>query len=390
MKHRMVRMATVGLALAFVLGFVASASAASSSPTASVAASPAATAAEERIQLAILLDTSNSMDGLIDQAKAQLWKVVNALARAKRNGRHPRLEVALFEYGNSGLRQSQGWIRMVSDLTADLDLISERLFALTTNGGDEYCGEVIGRAVDRLSWSGSSDVLKVIYIAGNEPFDQGSVSYKASALRAVKKGIIVNTIFCGSFDEGVATHWKDGAVLAEGRYASIDQDAAVEDIATPYDADLVRLGEELNGTYVAYGREGEAAKERQVAQDRNAAAMGAATSVQRSVAKAQEAYTNEGWDLADAVQSGAVKIASLKDDELPPELRKLSVAERQKYVDGLIARRAELQRRINDLDAKRRAYLEAQTKERAERSTLGEAILLAVTEQAQRKGFALE
>ena len=33
--------------------------------------------------LALLLDTSNSMDGLIDQAKSQLWKIVNELAAAK-------------------------------------------------------------------------------------------------------------------------------------------------------------------------------------------------------------------------------------------------------------------------------------------------------------------
>ena len=32
------------------------------------------------IQMAILLDTSGSMDGLIEQAKAQLWKIVNELA----------------------------------------------------------------------------------------------------------------------------------------------------------------------------------------------------------------------------------------------------------------------------------------------------------------------
>ncbi len=298
--------------------------------------------------------------------------------------------MALFEYGNDSLRGSEGYLRMVSDLTADLDLISEKLFGLTTNGGDEYCGEVIGRAVDRLSWSGSDDVLKVIYIAGNEPFDQGHTSYKGSALRAVRKGIVVNTIFCGSFDEGVATFWKDGAVRAEGRYMSIDQDAAVEDIVTPFDADIIRLGEELNGTYVAYGREGEASKSRQVAQDENAAVMGAATSVQRSVAKAQEAYTNERWDLADAVQSGSVKVAAMKDDELPPEMRKMTPAERQKYVDGLVARRAELQRQINGLNEQRRAFVESETKNRAESSTLGEAILLAVKEQAELKGFALE
>jgi len=377
MRHRTVRFVSAGIALALFLGCL-------------TAASAATAAAEEKIQLAILLDTSNSMDGLIGQAKSQLWKIVNELARAKRHGRHPVLEVALFEYGNDGLRHAEGYVRMVADLTTDLDLISERLFALTTNGGDEYCGAVIGRAVDKLSWSGSDDVLKVIYIAGNEPFDQGSVSYKASALKAVKKGIVVNTIFCGPFDEGVATSWKDGAIRGEGRYLSIDQDAAVEDIATPFDADLIRLGEELNGTYVAYGRAGEEAKNRQVAQDANAATMGAASSVQRSVAKAQEAYTNDDWDLADAVQSGAVKVGTLKDAELPEAMRKMSVAEREKYVAGLIASRAELERRINELNEQRRVFVEKEMKNRAQTSTLGEAILLTVKEQVEREGFALE
>jgi len=372
MRHRTGRFVSAALALALFLGCAAMAS------------------AEEKIQLAILLDTSNSMDGLIGQAKAELWKIVNELARARRHGRHPVLEVALFEYGNNRLAASDGYLRMVSDLTTDLDLISERLFALTTDGGDEYCGAVVGRAVDRLSWSGADDVLKVIYIAGNEPFDQGRVSYKASTERAVRKGIVVNTIFCGPSDEGVATRWKDGAIRGEGRYLSIDQDAVVVDVVTPFDDELIRLGEELNGTYVAYGRGGEEAKNRQVAQDANAAAMGAATSVQRSVAKAQEAYMNEDWDLADAVQSGSIDVARLRDDELPAPMQKMSVAEREKYVEDLIASRAELERRINVLNEQRRAFVEAEMKRQAQSSTLGEAILFTVKEQAEREGFALE
>ena len=346
--------------------------------------------ADERIQLAILLDTSNSMDGLIDQARAQLWKVVNELARARRNGVHPRLEVALFEYGNNGLRESDGWMRLVSDLTTDLDKISEKLFALVTDGGDEYCGQVIGRAVDRLSWSASDDVLKVIYIAGNEPFDQGGVDYHASIARAVRKDIVVNTIFCGGVDEGIATFWKDGAVRGEGRYASIDQDEAVAEIATPFDADIVRLGQELNATYVGYGREGEASKSRQESQDANAAAMGPASSVQRSVAKAQEAYANTGWDLADAVRGGSVKLDAMKDDELPPAMRTMSLAEKERYVADLVARRSELQERINGLNEQRRGYVERQTRTLADESTLGAAILLSVKEQAERAGFSIE
>ena len=82
---------------------------------------------KELIQMAILLDTSNSMDGLIDQAKSQLWKIVNELAVAKRNGKSPSIEVALYEYGNSCLSAESGYIRNVLPLTGDLDSVSEKL-----------------------------------------------------------------------------------------------------------------------------------------------------------------------------------------------------------------------------------------------------------------------
>lgn len=345
---------------------------------------------EERIQLAILLDTSNSMDGLIGQAKSQLWKVVNELARARRNGKTPVLEVALFEYGNDGLAGSEGYLRMVSDLTTDLDKISEELFQLTTDGGSEYCGLVIDRAAEKLSWSRAKDVLKVIYIAGNEPFTQGPVPYAASCARAIKKGIVVNTIFCGGFDEGVATFWKDGADRADGRYMSIDQDEVVVSIDTPFDKDIVSLGNELNRTYVGYGSKGEAAKGRQEVQDANAASMGQEATVQRSVAKAQGAYSNSGWDLVDAVTNRQVSLGALKDEELPPEMRKMTLGQKEQYVQELTKRRTELQAKINTANEKRRAFLAAATKNTAEKSTLDVAILSSVREQAEKLGFSIK
>jgi hypothetical protein len=345
---------------------------------------------EDRIQLAILLDTSNSMDGLIGQAKSQLWKVVNELARARRNGKAPVLEVALFEYGNDGLSGSEGYLRMVSDLTTDLDRISEELFQLTTDGGSEYCGMVIDRAAEKLSWSRAKDVLKVIYIAGNEPFTQGPVPYAASCARAIKKGIVVNTIFCGSFDEGVATFWKDGADRADGRYMSIDQDEVVVAIDTPYDKDIVSFGNELNRTYIGYGSKGEALKSRQEAQDTNAASMGQEATVQRSVAKAQGAHSNSGWDLVDAVTGRQVSLGALKDEELPPEMRKMTLTQKEQHVRELTNKRTELQSKINTANEKRRAWLASATKSTAEKSTLDVAILSSVREQAQKLGFSIK
>lgn len=355
-----------------------------------VLASAGSAAAEEKIQLAILLDTSNSMDGLISQAKSQLWKVVNELARARRNGKAPVLEVALFEYGNDGLPESGGHLRMVSDLTTDLDRISDRLFRLTTNGGGEFCGLVIERAADSLAWSRSADVLKVIYIAGNEPFTQGPSPYAEACARAVKKGIIVNTIFCGPFQEGVATLWKDGADRADGRYMSIDSNEVVQAIDSPWDGEITRLGEELNSTYIAYGVEGEAMKSRQAEQDVNAAAAGAGAPVQRSVAKAQEVYSNTGWDLVDALSKKTVNLASLKDAELPPAMRKMTLAQKEAHVRLIAARRATLQGQINAANEKRRAFVAEEMKKHSAQNTLDQAMLTSVKEQAEKKGFTLK
>ena len=132
------------------------------------------------VQMAILLDTSGSMSGLIDQARTELWAIVNEFIFAKRNGLEPELQVALYEYGKSSLPKKVGYIRQIVPFTTDLDKVSEELFALNTNGGQEYCGWVIKDATEQLQWSDSPDDLKVIFIAGNEPFTQGPVDYRDS------------------------------------------------------------------------------------------------------------------------------------------------------------------------------------------------------------------
>ena len=223
-----------------------------------------------KIQIALLLDTSSSMDGLIDQARSQLWKIINELAVTHKNGRTPVLEVALFEYGKSSIPYEEGYLRMVTSFISDLDKISAELYSLTTNGGDEYCGMVIESAVKNLRWENDDSSLKLIFIAGNEPFDQGAVNYKTSVRLAKSKGIIVNTIFCGDGKTGIHSHWKDGADIAGGNYISIDQNMRVLHIEAPQDAEITQLGIELNNTYLAYGTAGKGKKAEQKKQDSNA------------------------------------------------------------------------------------------------------------------------
>src|SRR5690606_135196 len=173
------------------------------------AAHPEEHPARPLVQIALLLDTSNSMDGLINQAKTELWSVVNELAAARAHGEGPALQVALYQYGNQGLSQSEGWVQQALPFTDDLDAVSEKLFGLTTNGGDEYCGWVIRDATEQLEWSADPGALKMIVIAGNEGFDQGSVDFRSSVPQAIAKGVIVNTIFCGPDEQGRQTGWLE-------------------------------------------------------------------------------------------------------------------------------------------------------------------------------------
>ena len=341
------------------------------------------------VQLAILLDTSNSMDGLIDQAKTQLWKIVNEMSRSKRNSDPISLYVALYEYGNDNLSPDEGYVRLVAPLTNDLDKISEELFKLQTNGGSEYCGTVIAEAIKDLKWNNNNDDLKIIFIAGNEPFTQGSIDYKNSCKDAISKGIIINTIYCGNYDEGVQTNWKDGADLADGKYINIDQNQEIVHIDAPQDDKLIKLGQQLNDTYIAYGYLGSELKERQSEQDMNAGSVAPEVLVERTVTKSSSQYRNESWDLVDAEKEGNVKIEDLKDDQLPEEMKNMSVEERKDYVEKKAKKRENIQEEINKLNEERRKYISNKLAEGNE-YTLDAAMLKIIREQAETKNYKFE
>jgi uncharacterized protein YciI len=204
---------------------------------------PAQQAAKTReIEVAICLDVSSSMDGLVASAKQKLWDVVNGLARAKPT---PVLRVAVFSYGNNAYDPRTGWVRQEIELTTDLDRVSEKLFALQATkrpNSEEYVARVCKDAIERLKWSSAAGALKVIFVCGNESAVQDPVvKLNAVAESAVRKNIIINTIFCGSPADPIAAGWKDFARLSEGRFAAIDQDRGTVTVATPMDRELAQV-----------------------------------------------------------------------------------------------------------------------------------------------------
>jgi G:T/U-mismatch repair DNA glycosylase len=353
------------------------------------------TLAKPRLEIAILLDTSGSMDGLINQARSRLWAIVNDLSRSTKDGAIPDLRVALYEYGNNRHPASRHWIRRLQPLTDDLDAISEALFALTTDGSTECCGAVIAEAIRDLKWS-SADGYRAIFIAGNEEFTQGSVPWREAVSAAVARGIVVNTIHCG--DEGAARSgaWFDAARAGDGQCLIIDQGAAeVVAIAAPQDTRILELNTALNATYLAYGTRGAEGAARQVAQDANA--VGAAptsapaVAVERATAKASASYRNSSWDLVDAVNDKVVALADMKEEELPAEMKGMTPEQRTAHVAAKAAERQRLQTELATLVREREVFVAAERAKQApaEAATgFGSAMRAALAGQLAARGFA--
>ena len=342
---------------------------------------------QQTIKVALLLDTSNSMDGLINQAKAQLWEIINELSFARYGIQKPNLEIALYEYGNDRIESSDGFVRQVLAFNSDLDEISEKLFSLTTNGGKEYCGQVISASLKELEWGENNNDLRLIFIAGNEPFTQGKLHYKEAISDAIEKDIIINTIFCGNYTQGISGMWQDGANLGGGEYMTINQNKKVIHIITPYDDDIIILNRQLNNTYIYFGNKGMMQYEKQAMQDKNATKFSSSVSVGRAISKSNRFYKNSSWDLIDKSQEEEINYSEIKRTNLPKELQNMSDEALKKYVNTLGKERAVIKNKMNELDQKRRAYITSKQQESAKENELESVILKAIKKQAIKKNY---
>ncbi len=345
---------------------------------------------DKHIDLVICLDTSGSMRGLIESAKQKLWAVVNELATARPK---PNLRVALYHYGNSGLKPATGWVKQLCPLTDDLDSVYAKLFPLRTNGGTELVARVVKAAVDELDWNKDKATLRMIFVAGNEAATQDKTyGLQATCKAAASRGIIVNTIFCGNMAAGQKTGWQDAAVWADGQYSAIDQNRGTVVVTTQYDKKLAELGAELNKTYVAYGKGGSAGKAQQSAMDTSAASVNAPAAAERAKTKSTLLYRNAGWDLVDAAKEGKVEVEKVAKQDLPENMQKMTPEQRKEYVAHQANKRKAIQAEIKQFSARRDAKVKAKmAKEGLDESKSMDAVLRAtVRDQAKKKNFKFE
>jgi len=314
-----------------------------------------------KIQAAILLDVSGSMEGLIEQAKAQLWNMVTIMGKAKCGGATPGIEIALYEYGRATNDRKAGFIKQLSPFTSDLDQLSQELFKLTINGSEEYCGQVIYTSLNELNWDTSSSSYKVIFISGNESFLQGTLPYIKACDLANKKGVIVNTIYCGERLQAIQEHWDLAGECGNGSFTNINQDARIEDIPTPYDSSLVVLNDKLNGTYLWYGENGADFYTQQAKVDQSNFRANKSAGLKRANVKSNsKLYSNAQWDLIDASNADTTFYKKVDMKTLPDSLKNRSREELQEIITAKNNERVLIQNDIQKVSKQRSDFIAAE------------------------------
>lgn len=340
-------------------------------------------AARPEVEVVFCLDTTGSMGGLIQAAKQKIWAISNQIASGRPT---PRLKVGLVAYRDRG----DEYVTKIFDLTDDLDSIHSHLQGLKAAGGGDFpesVNQALHEAVTKISWSKDNKTLKLIFLVGDAPphMDYADdVKYPETCKKAVENNITINTVQCGG-NAQTKTAWEDICRLAEGSYVQIDQAGGpIVAIATPFDAELGEINREMSKNTLVYGRREaqESAKSKAVA----GAALAPAAAADRASYLARN-NAAASYDLLQNVKDGKVKLEEMKKDELPDELKNLSLAEQKQFLEKLDQTRKELQQKAIDLDKKRSEFIakkQAENESTRARDSFDQNVLRILQRQAGR------
>ena len=349
----------------------------------------------QTMEMVFVLDTTGSMGGLLTGAKERIWGIVNEVMQTSSLS---SVKVGLVAYRDRG----DQYVTQVLPLTEDLDKVYSTLMEYEAQGGgdeEENVRRALAEAVAKAGWSQPSQShAQILFLVGDAPPHDyaDEADPLTTADRAVKQGIIVNTIQCGS-SQTTKYVWEAIARRGQGQYFLIPQNGGVQTIATPYDEQLSQLGSRLGGTYVAYGggagADGEnfrAARKDSVSAFESSVATSPArtAAAERTVNKALNSKAYIG-DLLQDIENGSIKLESVKTEDLPSELQKLSVEERTKEIEKRLAERSEIRKQILTLSKERTDYIAAEQKKRKGSGQNGfdVAVSAALREQLAKKGI---
>lgn len=316
------------------------------------------------IEMVFVLDTTSSMGGLLEGAKTKIWRIVNDVMQNQKLSGDVQVKVGLVAYRDKG----DSYVTQVTPLSADLDQVYSQLIAYQAVGGGDTPEDVRSALQDGLNQVGwtqegthQGGLSQILFLVGDAPPHddyRNSMSAQDTARTAYRRGIRVNAIQAGN-DASTARVWREIAQYGGGEYFAIAQNGGVKVVATPYDDELAKLGDEVGRGAVYFGRSAvraAAAADASLSFSSIAAAPIVAKA-DRAINKSINSKAYNKQDVIQAIENKEISLAAIKPEELPSEMQKMSLEERDAFVQQKIAQRKETNAKITELAKKRDTYL---------------------------------
>jgi hypothetical protein len=316
-------------------------------------------AAKPIVEVGFVLDTTGSMGPLIEGAKRKIWSIATAIVDANPDA---EVRMGLVAYRDIG----DAYVTRTFKLTTDIQGLYADLLELRARGGGDWpesVNEALEVGVTKLSWTQGGDTDRILFLVGDAPphMDYAQDTKYPDVVRMARdRGIIVNAVQAGGARD-TERFWRDIAQLGDGRYIPIPQDGGkIVVIETPFDDEIIELQGRINGTVIPYGSNAQRSsierKTRQYASAPAPVASEMAGYLSKKAARSGAAVTGRG-DLVADVASGRQRLDRVKEEELPAQVRGLSAAERQAFIDKRMAERKTLSERMAALVGKRDRYV---------------------------------
>jgi len=340
------------------------------------------------VQIAVVLDAGQGMSGLIHQAKAEIWPIVNEMLFTTKDGNPPIVQLAILTQGGSENSLGDADTQILTPFTTNYDAIFSRLNMLRTgdNATDDYT-RAIRITLRRLQWSPYPEDLKILFVAGDGWFTRSDGELASICQEAIDSGIIINTLYCGAYKFGIDKHWPEAAYCGAGQYTGIDYVRRPKYTQTPLDTKVLELNEELNETYRLDADRWDELWKQQRDRDREVTLVSKEAAFQRTVTKAAKGFLMDATYAILNEQTGTWGLEpDIPPDDLPPVTTEKELTQLQEKARA----RREIEEQILQLAAQRRVYLLVhQPQSENARPTLGQAVVQVIREQAQAKGFRL-
>src|SRR5262249_41885552 len=158
---------------------------------------------------------------------------------------------------------------------------------------------------------------------------------------------------------------------------------------TPYDKRLGEINGELARSTLVGGK-GEARRDAET-KKREAGELSkptappgsAATAAERAAFQAKQGKAAT-YDLLDQIKDGKVELEKIKKEELPEEMKKMTLKEQKEYLEKLDKKRKELMTEAQDLDKKRSEFIKKEQEKQKQKGGFDAEVLEMLRKQAKK------